>query len=114
MVRNELTLAEYLEASAQLWRTIKRKQNVYPKPYILISPSVIQLALSNQTDRKTKIVQRHEALHKTLNDWVSRYQHSHPKTSLQETILWLEWDGVHQQFPAHQYSSWKTEKLSRQ
>lgn len=111
MLRNGISLADYLEAAGQLWRAIRAKHQIYPKPYLLLSPFVIQLALSNQADRETRTTQRHEAVQKTLNDWVFRYQEAHPKATLNEVIAWLEWDGVHRQFPSGEYSCWKRGKI---
>jgi hypothetical protein len=90
ILRNGLTREEYLQAADQLWRTVKRRHGVFPKPYLLISPSVIQLALSNQMDHQTNTLQT-----------------EHPAASIREAMGWLEWDGVHRQFPPARYSSWK-------
>jgi hypothetical protein len=106
MLRNGISPDDYLEAAGQLWRDIRAKDQIYPKPYLLLSPFVIQLALSNRADRETRTTQRHEAVQKTLNDWVFRYQET-----LNEIIAWLEWDGVHRQFPSREYSCWKSGKM---
>jgi hypothetical protein len=110
ILRNGLTREEYLQAADQLWRTVKRRHGVFPKPYLLISPSVIQLALSNQMDHQTNTLQTEQAIQTTLDDWLTRYREAHPAASIREAIGWLEWDGVHRQFPPARYSSWKKQK----
>jgi hypothetical protein len=110
MRQNGLTPTEYFEAAAQLWRVVREKQRIYPKPYILLSPTVIQLALSNQADRLRNRKEGIHAIQTTLDDWIARYREANPEATLKEAIAWLEWDGVHRQFPTEEYSSWKKEK----
>jgi hypothetical protein len=109
--KNALTRDEYLQAAAQTWEAIHARQRIYPKPYLLLSPVVIQQALSNRTDRDNNQIKQQQAVTETLEHWVIRYAEAHPRSTIQEAIHWLEFDGVHRQFPDAEYSAWKSQKL---
>lgn len=111
ITRNNLSIEEYLRAAAQLWTQTLKREQVYPKPYLLLSPAVIATALLTRSENEQTHQEAKIAIEKTLNDWVFRFQALRPTTPLKETIGWLEWEGIHNQFPKKEYSNWKNQRL---
>lgn len=112
LTQNNLSIEEYLKAAAQLWIQTLKREKIYPKPYLLISKTVIAAALLTRKETLKAEETTHAAIEKTLNDWVYRYQQIHPNSSVAETIAWLEWEGIHRQFPPNEYSNWKKKQQS--